>query len=147
MSRSCWLCQQSNDYMNVRYLQGELADTSSDPNVVAGREALANLELRLRSHRLPPSEPGRCAQDMLDVLLAARKTDGAPLSDVEVRDNVSRCSSGAGDHAVSDHLGFRLALRKPRQAGEDAHGDRSGAGGPRSQTFQDLARLETPKWG
>ncbi len=135
--------QQSNDYMNVRYLQGELADTSSDPKVVAGREALANLDryvYALIAYRR--ANPADVPEDMLDVLLAARKTDGAPLSDVEIRDNVVALFFGGQETTPSVITwAFGLLSANPDKREKMlTEIDRVLEG--RVPTFQDLARLE-----
>lgn len=79
----------SDNYMNMRYLQGELADTDMSPAVVQGREDLERIshyvyDLIAWRHAHPVDEP----EDMLDILLQAKKSDGSALADVEVRDNV-----------------------------------------------------------
>lgn len=79
----------SDNYMNMRYLQGEVADTDMSPAIRQGREDLERInqyvyDLIAWRHANPAHEP----EDMLDILLQATKSDGNSLTDVEVRDNV-----------------------------------------------------------
>lgn len=135
--------EKSNDYMNVRYLQGEAADTSAEPKVVAGREALAALNgyvydlIAYRRANLTATP-----EDMLDVLLAARKSDGDPLSDVEVRDNVMALFFGGQETTPSVITwAFGLLSAHPdKRAKMLEEIDRVLEG--RTPTFQDLAKLE-----
>lgn len=82
-----WFSSADN-YMNMRYLQGEVADSDMSPAIQQGREDLERInryvyELIAWRRANPASE----AEDMLDVLLQAKAADGKSLSDVEIRDN------------------------------------------------------------
>lgn len=79
----------SDNYMNMRYLQGEVADTDMSPPIQQGREDLERInryvfDLIAWRHANPVEEP----EDMLDVLMQDRKPGGRSLTDVELRDNV-----------------------------------------------------------
>ncbi len=83
------LFAKSNVYMNQRYLLGETADADPTPAVAEGRDALRLIDDYIykliafrRAHPVDESE------DMLDILMVSKKSDGEALSDVEVRDNV-----------------------------------------------------------
>lgn len=134
---------QSNVYMNMRYLQGKLADVSEEPTIVAGREALASLDayifdLIAYRHANPVDTP----EDMLDVLLAANLSDGSPLSDVEIRDNVMALFFGGQETTPSVITwAFGLLSANPDKR-EKMFAEIDEVLGGRTPTFADLAKLE-----
>lgn len=135
--------EKSNDYMSARYLQGEAADADPSPRIVAGREALAQINAyvyRLIAYRR--ANLVDTAEDMLDVLLAARKSDGSPLDDEEIRDNVVALFFG-GQETTPSVITWAFGLlsanpEKRERVLEEV--DRVLEG--RAPTFQDLAKLE-----
>lgn len=79
----------SDNYMNMRYLQGEVADRDMSPPIRQGRDDLERInryvfDLIAWRHAHPVDEP----EDMLDVLMQDRASGGPSLTDVELRDNV-----------------------------------------------------------
>ncbi len=137
------LFESSNRYMSMRYLQGEAADVSEEPPIVAGRKALADLDAyirRLIAQRRdePPAE----AQDMLDVLVGARTPAGRALDDDEVRDNVMALFFG-GQETTPSVITWALGLlsahpHKREQLEEEV--DR--VLGDRTPTWEDLKALK-----
>lgn len=135
--------EKSNDYMSARYLLGAAAELSAEPRIVAGREALEEINgyvyqlIAFRRANLV-DQP----EDMLDVLLAARKADGEALTDVEIRDNVVALFFG-GQETTPSVIAWAFGLlsahpEKRERMLEEI--DRVLEGRP--PTFQDLAKLE-----
>lgn len=83
------LFDRSNNYMNARNLSGASPLVLAMPSVRDGKNSLKKIDARVceliefrKANRV--KEP----EDMLDVLLAAELSNGEPLSDQALRDNV-----------------------------------------------------------
>lgn len=83
------LFTSSNKYTSARYLTNSSPLIMALPSVRRGKQALARIDERayrlIRERRQDPVED---AQDMLDVLIAAKNDDGDTLTDKQVRDNL-----------------------------------------------------------
>lgn len=137
------LFAKSDKYMHMRYTQGETADSSDDPVIVAGREALKEIDeyiyslIAFRRASCPP-EP----EDMLDVLLTMRTREGRLLDDKEVRDNAMALFFGGQETTPSvTTWAFALLSANPDKREKMlAEVDRVLEG--RQPTWEDLRKLE-----
>jgi cytochrome P450 len=134
---------QAEGFAGLRNVYGPEAETSDDPRFVSCREGLASLNRYVydliayrRANRVDPP------QDMLDVLIAARKSDGAALTDVELRDNVMALFFGGQATTPSVITwAFGLLSANPDKR-ERMLEEIDRVLGGRMPTFEDLGRLE-----
>lgn len=133
----------SDNYMNMRYLQGEVADADMSPPIKQGREDLERIsryvyDLIAWRHANRVDEP----EDMLDVLMQATKSDGHALSDIEVRDNVVALFFGGQETTPSIiSWAFGLLSANPDKR-EKLFAEIDRVLGGRQPTFRELSELK-----
>lgn len=133
----------SDNYMNMRYLQGEVADTDMSPAIKQGREDLERIsqyvyDLIAWRHANSVDEP----EDMLDILLQAKKSGGSALTDVEVRDNVVALFFGGQETTPTVITwAFGLLSANPEKR-EKLFEEIDRVLGGRPPTFRDLSKLK-----
>jgi cytochrome P450 len=130
-------------YMNARYISMNPAYEASNDAERAGLEALERLNKRvyeLIAYR--KQNPVDEQEDMLDVLLAARLSDGRPLSDKELRDNVMALLFGGQETTPTEITwAFALLATHPEER-EKLIEEVDRVLGDRTPTFDDLEQLE-----
>jgi cytochrome P450 len=137
-----WFASADN-YMNMRYLQGEVSDIDMSPPIKQGREDLERIsqyvyDLIAWRHANPVDEP----EDMLDVLMQAKKSDGTALADVEVRDNAVALFFGGQETTPSIITGaFGLLSANPGKR-EKLFEEIDRVLGGRAPTFRELSELK-----
>jgi cytochrome P450 len=137
----------SDNYVNMRYLQGEVADTDMSPAIKQGREDLERINqyvygLIAWRHANPVDEP----EDMLDILLQAKKSDGSALLDVEVRDNVVALFFGGQETTPTVITwAFGLLSANPEKR-EKLFEEVDRVLGGRLPTFRELSELKYAEW-
>lgn len=137
------LFDKSDVFVNARNLSGGSPFIWLLPKVRAGMSALRKIDERvyqLIAHR----KANRVAEpeDMLDVLLAAKISDGTSLSDTELRDNIVALLFGGQETTPTEITwAFGLLASNPDKRDKMLEEiDRVLKG--RSPTYQDLAKLE-----
>jgi len=134
---------KADEYMNARNLSGASPVINLLPKVREGKRRLELINKRIyeliayRRANLV-AEP----DDMLDVLLAARKDDGSSLTDKELRDNVVALLFG-GQETTPGAItwSFGLLAAHPEKRAKMLEEIDTVLGG-RDPTFQDLGKLE-----
>jgi len=134
---------RSDVYINARNLSNASPLIRLLPKVRDGMRCLERINERVyrliahrKAHRV--DEP----EDMLDVLLAAKKSDGSPLDDKELRDNVVALLFGGQETSptVTTWAFGLLAANPDKRALMLEEIDR--VLGDRPPTWQDIAKLE-----
>lgn len=134
---------KADEYVNARNLSGASPLILAIPAVREGRRCLDRIDRRVYELlAFRKANPVDTPEDMLDILLAARKADGSTLTDVELRDNVVALLFGGQETtpgAITWAFGL-IAAHPETRARMLEEIDRVLEG--RAPTFQDLAKLE-----
>ena len=137
------LFSRSNVYINARNLSGASPFISLSPSVRDGKRCLDKINERIyelieyRKANLS-DEP----EDMLDVLLAAKKEDGAKLTDIELRDNVMALLFG-GQETTPGAIAWAMGLLAENPGKRDRMlAEIEEVVGEGLPTFMDLGKLQ-----
>lgn len=134
---------KADEYVNARNLSGASAIINILPKVREGKRCLELINKRIYELiEFRQANPAAENEDMLDVLLAARKEDGSALTDRELRDNIVALLFGGQETtpgAITWAFGL-LAAHPDKREKMLEEVDRVLGG--RDPTFQDLAKLE-----
>lgn len=142
------LFNETTAYINVRYLTlGMPVEWALGP-ARRGKRALETLNARVYALIAARRAEGRTeSRDMLDVLLAARKQDGAALSDKEIRDNcMTMLFGGHETTAGSVTWAWGLLAANPDKREAMMHEIDGTLGTSAPQSLDDLRRLPFVSW-